>query len=137
MRLFLILSLLSLNGFAVCPSFTEESLRVKIQGVEALKAAKRPLFTLETHKKVVKSVDLKGFDLSAPSYRWDLVLRSNDIARACENVADEVEVFVCDDTNANGSCHDEADKRLLEAKELRFAYPTLPMDLILRLIGKD
>jgi len=122
------------NAFAGCPAFTEESLRVKLRGVESLKTAKRPIFTIETDKKVVKSVELKSFDLSGPSHRWDIVLRSNDIARACENIAEEVEVLVCDDTNLNGSCRDEADKRMLATSGLRFAYPLLPMDLILKLV---
>lgn len=135
MRLFLLL-FVTIHAHAGCPAFNEESLRVKLKGVEALKAAKHPLFTLETDRKVVKSVDLKGFDLTAPSYRWDLVLRSNDIARACEKESDEVEVFVCDDTNANGRCRDEAGKHLLLSSELRFAYPMLPMDLILNLMSQ-
>lgn len=132
---FLLILLVSYSALAGtgCPSFSEDALRVKLQGVEALKTAKHPLFTLETSKKVVKSVDLKGFDLAAPSYRWDLVLRSSDIARACENVTDEVEVLVCDDANGNGSCRDERAKHQLLPTELRYAYPLLPMDLILRL----
>ncbi len=124
---------LAIAANAKCPPFSEDSLRVKFRGLEVLKTAKKPIFTLETDKKVIKSVDLKTFDLSSPQYRWDLVLRSNDIARSCENETDEIQVMVCDDTNGNGSCRDEADKQVVTSPGLRYAFPMLPMDLILRL----